>query len=304
MRVLPPITSDGLVITEAMLTSSTVAETEPQWNSLTTYGVGDIVRGSGADVHRLFESLTPNNQNSPLSDTTKWLDAGPSNRWRMFDLLRSTGSTGPSPMTVVLTPGKRTDAVGLVGLIADKVTISVTAGGNVVYTATQILSTRAITNWYEYFFSEFSYQQALAKFDLPPFANAIVTFTFERANGDVTVGGVLIGTSVFIGVTQHEAESDVENFSRIDRTDFGTAILVPRRSVPRTNQTVWCTKAEVNKVIAVRDALNAVPALWSGIDDAQSGYFEASLILGIYKRFSINMAYPNDALITLELEEV
>ena len=57
-------------------------------------------------------------------------------------------------------------------------------------------------------------------------------------------------------------------------------------------------------VRSVRRLTNAVPALWSGLDDQESGYFSALLIVGVYKRFTISMDQPEDALISLELEEV
>ena len=39
-------------------------------------------------------------------------------------------------------------------------------------------------------------------------------------------------------------------------------------------------------------------------DNNEDGYFEALLILGIYKEWTINMAHPEHAKITLELEEI
>ena len=64
-------------------------------------------------------------------------------------------------------------------------------------------------------------------------------------------------------------------------------------------------KSRVNKIIEVRESLNAVPALWSGLDDKDThGYFDAVLIFGIYKEFSISLDYPDYAKVTLQLEEI
>jgi hypothetical protein len=150
----------------------------------------------------------------------------------------------------------------------------------------------------------FSYREAVAAFDLPPYVNAVITATFTRETGDVTVGGLILGTSVYLGDTQYEAQSDALNFSTVDREFDGTAVMIRRRTVPKTSQELWCEKVRVNKVIKVREELNAVPALWSGLDDAEHGYFEALLILGFYRTFTINMAHPDRAVISLELEEV
>jgi hypothetical protein len=222
----------------------------------------------------------------------------------MFDLLRNTGTTTASPLTVSITPGQRFDSIGVVGMVADEVTVTVTVAGATVYTASASLLNRPTSGWYDYFFGAFRYRQEFARFDLPPYTDAVVTITLTKANGDVTCGGVVLGSSVYLGRTLHEAESDALNFSKIDRDDFGTATLVPRRSVPRTVQSLRCKKSDVDRILQLRDDLNAVPALWSGLDDQDSGYFSALLIVGVYKRFTITMDQPEDALISLELEEV
>lgn len=116
---------------------------------------------------------------------------------------------------------------------------------------------------------------------------------------------VVMGNKVYLGATQYNARSDSMNFSTINRDEFGGAILKPRRSVPKTNQTLWTPYDIVNSVRQVRTDLNAVPALWSGLDEKfDHPYFESLLILGIYKQFEIDLAHPQVALVNLELEEI
>lgn len=259
-----------------------------------------------AQVHRIYESQIDNNQGNPpaIDDGTKWLDIGPTNRWAMFDLLRNTATTVASPLTVVITPGRRIDSIGLVGLVADEVEITVTVDAVDVYTVTRNLSTRRVTSWREYFFEPFSTASALALFDLPPFTDAVITVTISRTSGMVSCGGLLIGTSVYIGELLYEAVSDAQNFSRVERNFAGDASLTPRRSIPKVTGNVRFDKAITNKIRDVRTALNAVPALWSGLDDVDSEYFEAVLILGFYKQFSINLDLPGHGMLALELEEI
>ena len=229
-----------------------------------------------------------------------WMIEGPA----MFDLERNTGTTQASPLTVVITPGERIDSLALVGLIADSVTIAVTSGGPTVYTATIDLTTREVLNWYDYFFQPFTYASSVAKFDLPPYVNGIITVTITRASGAVTCGGLITGLNTYLGTTIHSAEADALNFSRVTRDEYGNSELVPRRTVPKVNMTIVCEKANVNKARAIQALGNATPMLWSGIDDQDSGYFEAVLILGIYKGFRISMDQPETATISLELEDV
>lgn len=300
MRVVPPVT-----VTSATLTSSTCAEphaTETAYNSGTTYALGAEVIST--TTHKTYESLQAGNLNKALTNTDWWLEVGPSNRYKMFDLDRNSGTVQASPLSVVITPGRRINAVGLVGLVAEVVAVSVTSGGVPVYFASDDLRTRSVSGWKDYFFEPFSYKTSTLFLDIPPYVNAVITILLTRAAGDVTCGGVVIGNDVYIGTTIHSAERSALNFSTISRDEFGDTELIPRRSVPKTTQNVIADKDRVPRLLRLVEELNAVPALWTGIDDTASGYFEPLLILGVYKRFDINMDQPENATVTLELEEI
>lgn len=304
MKVIPPLT-----ITDAMLTTPAVSEPdatvgEVAWNSATAYVIGnEVIR---ATTHRRYRCIQAHTNHDPATDADGlyWTDIGPTNRWAMFDLLRNTGTVKAASLSATVTPGVRIDAIGVVGIVADSITITVTVSGSPVYTYTQDLRTRETLTWYDYFFGEFEQKTAVALFDLPPYVNAVITVALTRSTGSCVCGGVVIGQAIDLGATIHGAENDALNFSKIERDDFGTAILQQRRTVPKTNVTTRIKKAAVNKALRVRVDLNAMPALWSGLDDAASGYFEPLLILGVYKRFTITMDQPDDATISLELEEV
>lgn len=303
MRVIPPLT-----ITDALLTSSNASEPgsgETAWSSVTTYALGAEV--ISATTHRKYQSVQASNTNhDPTTDTTAtwWLDIGPTNKWAMFDLERNTGTTKASPLNVSITPGQRVDSIALVGLVADSVTVTVKVSGVSVYSETIDLLDRLVVNWYSYFFWPFRYRGETALFDLPPYTGAVIEVSISRATGDVTCGGLILGQNVYIGTTQHTAEREGLNFSKTERDEAGTVTLQKRRTVPRTTQQVRCDKANVPVVLDLIETLNAVPALWSGLDDQESGYFPALLILGFYKKLAVNMDQPDTALVSLELEEV
>ncbi|MDB5420307.1 MAG: hypothetical protein JWR59_254 [Brevundimonas sp.] len=304
MRVTPPLT-----ITPAILTSTSAAEPgagETAWDVGATYAEG--VRAISTTTHKVYESLNDGNigHDPATDDGTNWLEVGPTNRWKMFDLYRSTGTTGASPLTVKLTPGRRVDTIGLLGVIADHVTITVRVGAVVVYSATEDLRTRQVASWSGYFFTPFAYRSTVYQFALPPMTGAEVEVTFTKSAGEVSCGSLVLGTSAYLGTTLQGAVSDSLNFSEVGRDQFGIATLVPRRSIPKINPTTIIEKGAVNVVRSVREQLNAVPALWSWLDDQDDGYFEAGLILGFYTRFTITLDQPaiDYATVALELEEV
>lgn len=167
------------------------------------------------------------------------------------------------------------------------------------------LRLRRVRDGYEYAFKPFDLQPSVVLFDLPLISSMEVKVTLTRTSGSVKLGSFLVGTYAYLGATQYNAENDALNFSTVERDIYGNATLIPRRTLPKTLQTLRVNKAFVSDLIDVRSRLNAVPAVWSGLDDkGEHEYFEALLILGIYKQFKINASYPDEAEVTLELEEI
>lgn len=283
-----------------------VGEVYPVYASGSSCGVGGIVSNITTNVHELYTSQVAGNTGNALTDTTKWKLTGVTNKWAMFDYTRNVKTTAPLTFTSVFAPGRRCNSLGLKGIVANSYSLLVTSAayGGTIYSSSGSLNTRITLGWYDYFFGEFTTQESLAFFDIPPYSDAIFTLTLTSTSGDASLAACVVGSYVYLGVTQWSAVSDALNFSSITRDTFGNATLVPRRSVPKTSQQVACDKSRVNKVRKVREGLNAVPALWYGLDNGTDGYFDALSILGIYKQFSINVDLPVSALITLELEEI
>ncbi len=247
---------------------------------------------------------------TPASNSSYWLDIGPTNKYAMFDLLRDTqtssGLNGQFYCTIV--PGQRVDSIALIGLVADLLQITITSGGTMVYDTGSIdLSSRNVLDWQGFFFNAFTTRESFALFDLPPYLDAEITISLVSLDqlSVVKCGGCAMGQQFYLGQIDFDAESDVLNYSTVDRDFFGNVdAMIQRRNVPTTIQRIWIDKTYVNQARALRDALGGTPAIWSGLDDSADGYFESILICGFYKRFSINLKYPKEALISLELEDI
>jgi len=255
--------------------------------------------------HRLYESLAGSNTgNNPYTSPTFWEDIGPTMKWAMFDTLRNTATRGPSPLTVVVTPGTRIDTAAVLGVEADSVQLSMTSSAVTVYDETINLSARPVSNWYDYFFKAFRSDAAYLFQNIPPYTNGILTAVFTKATGAAACGALVVGSKVELGTTQKNPNDDALNFSTIERDSFGNSVLIQRRTVPKTMQTVWADSSLVADIRAARLSLNAVPAVWAGLTDNDSDYFPSLLILGIYKQWTISLAMASQVIQTIELEEV
>lgn len=126
MKILRPyaVTNDNL--------TSNIAEagTYPEYSVAAAYGVGDtVINAAGANpTHHVYQSVAAANLGNALSDPSKWLDLGPTNRFAMFDNVNGTATTGASIDATVAVTG-RADGVALFGLNAQAVRVSMTTTG-------------------------------------------------------------------------------------------------------------------------------------------------------------------------------
>lgn len=289
--------------------------TEDAWAVGTTYALGATVSYN----RRCYESLVAGNVGNtpplyPEIQTEKWFDVGPTNRWASFDLNSNTQTVTNSPMTIVFAPGERINTLGIAGMEANQLQVSATSvlGGGTVYpnanttSATGIfdLNTREVRDGYDYAFEPFSTIPSNVIFDIPPFSDIIITVTISSSSGNVKCGSIVAGTYIYIGQVLHHATADSLNFSTVERDIYGTATLVPRAAKPKTSQTLKLPSNRLNKVMAAKKALDAKPALWTGLDDSTSDWFEMLQILGIWKEFAFEADSYNMVEITLSLEEI
>jgi hypothetical protein len=240
----------------------------------------------------------------PEVTPSKWVEVGPTNRWAMFDLSRSTGSEVNTSVTLVLTPGTRVNSIGITGCSALSVDITVTVGAETTYSSSDDLFYRFTTSWYSFFVGPFKYKTNFAKVNIPPSLSSVITITFNMPSTGGSIGSIVLGNRVSIGDVQVRPTIEAINFSVVERDVYGNSILIPRRNVPKTTQSLFTSKSNVNKLMQLRSDLNAKPALWIGLEDETDGYYDSLLILGIYTEFSIAMNNPGYALINLTLEEI
>lgn len=298
-----------LEITDAMLISSTIAEpdeSEPAYNVATSYPEFAEVSVVTANSHLVYESLVSDNIGNPVTDETKWILKGSTNRFRMFDYNQGNPSVGQAPLTVVLRPGKRIDALMLDGLKASLLDITVRNGidGDAVYTLDGYLLSRNVNTFYEYFFAPFIYTKAVATFQIPPVPDPVIYLTLSDPSGLAELGRFAVGQSVHLGHIQWSPIVDSDNYSQIDWDEFGKSTLTPVPSIPTNELKVETDKVRLNAVRQFRDQANAKAAVWSGMDDLVHPYQESLILFGVYRSFQIDISNQALAVINLSLKGI
>lgn len=301
MIVVPPFP-----IAPSHLTACNVPEIsagEVVWGGGTTYAVGDTVLYE----RKKYECIAVHSSAlAPPLDSTNWLKIGASNKWEMFDLERNTKTVFSNEITFTLRPGKRINSIFLGGLLATTVNIRQTIGGVDVFNKTYDLGARKTPGWYQYFFGGFPINQAnILETQLSPNTGAEIHVTITRTASEVNVGAVIIGTSRDIGIAAYGAKLSATNHSKFERNEFGTAELVKRRTVPRANFELSVEAINVREIELLKQELNSVVAVWSGVNNENEHYyFEPTLLVGVYKSWDAVLAYPTLTKYSLEVEEI
>jgi hypothetical protein len=295
MKIIVPIT-----VTEAMLTDTSVAETDhTEWSSSTAYVAGNkVIRTTG--VHRRYESLTSNTNKAPESNPTDWLDLGPTNRWSMFDQKVGTVTTATTSMTFELTPGQVVTSIALLEVEARTITVTVEdAVDGVVYSKEIDMEMDLLgADWWHWFFDPFTRRTSCILTDLPNYHAPVITVEIEGATAEaVECGALVIGTlQTFADAVLWGASVGITDYSRKTTDDFGNIEIVERSYAKRASWQFQLPRTRVDYLQRVLAELRAVPAVYIG------GDYDATAIYGFFKEFSISITYPTHSECSIELE--
>jgi hypothetical protein len=248
-----------VAVTTGMLVSHNVPETDyPEWSIATSYPLGGRV--IKAATHRIYESAVAGNiADDPAGTSGRWIDVGPTNRWAMFDQALGTVTTRNDGMALTINPGA-VDSVALLDVVGATVRVEATG-----YDETVAVGPGPITF-----------------LDLPG-TGGNITVTVS-GSGAVSVGTLLVGTLVTLGVTGESPTAGIDDFSRKDVDEFGEVTVVPRAWAKRMSTRALIRTDALDDVANRIASVRAVPSLWIADDGTDS-----LTLYGFFKDFSIEV---------------
>lgn len=286
----------------SLLYSNIPEDDYPEYSSGTTYGINAIVMVlTGTYKHKLFQSLVVGNLGNPVSDTTKWLNLGSTNRWKMHDasLQTQTTSSNGTIHNQYRVNGICTGIAAL-NIFATAMRVRVfDEFDGIVYDRSQTLApSTAVTNWYEYFFTPApSFVPDAFFLDLPPYANALVEIILSSDVGGVACGALVMGEVVEIGGTQYGAKVGIIDYSTKESDDFGNYSITERAYRKTGDFQIMVDNSFVDQLQILLAGFRAQPVLYLG-----SEQFSSTAIYGFYRGFDITIAYPTSSLCSINLE--
>lgn len=288
-------------ITDAILTSSNVAETDyAAWNSSTAYTVGQKVIVIA--THKIYECLINNTNKYPPDyvDTTspEWLDLGATNRWKMFDQSYYNQTSNTGSIVIVMAPG-RINSLGIMNVEgASSITVGMMVDAVSVYSATANMIMGNVNDWYEYFYNPIERRSDFVFTDLPVYSNGILTITISGGIADTIKCGLCIpGFFVQIGESLWGAKVGVLNYSTKDQDVFGNYTIVKRKYSKTLSDSIFVANGRTGYLQKLIQPYYSEPALWVASEE-----FEATIIYGFYRDFSIVLEDYSGSQCSLEIE--
>lgn len=299
-------------ITDAMLVSSSINEpssAEPTWNSIDTFAEFGLVSVVTTNSHLVYESLQSGNSNHPtpippVESNSWWILKSYTNRWRMFEWNRGLPSSGGSPMTTTVRPGKRINAIVLLGMKAAtaEVTVQDGIGGATVYSITKDLLARHAMTPYEIAFTPFIYDTVFATFDVPPVGDPVVTVRLTHPDGVCELGRFAIGMATDLGEVEWNTVAEDENYSEITY-DAGKAVFDPVPSMPGLEMELSIDAKRVNRAVQFKDLANGRAVVWSAMHNIDA-YRQMHVMIGPYQRFKFTTLNHKQSAINLKIRGI
>lgn len=287
MKVVPPVD-----VTSAKMIANNVPENDnPAWSSTATYTIGQKVMLD----HRNYEAVAavpagvkPGAETVTAESPAKWVDIGPTNRWKMFNKRAGntwtpgTFTSNPESIDLTIRPGQRINSIGLVGVRAATIQVQMIVDGEVVYDVTQSMMLKAGGSWYRYYFGSFVTRENLALFDLPAFSNADIRVIASSPGGTAQIGMMVIGMSAEIGWARWGTGIGYESYSSIKESDFGDITITPRGGRDYVDFDVAMYTSKVSTAKRTLISLKDTAALYIG-----SEIVDPTIIIGRFDKFQL-----------------
>jgi hypothetical protein len=289
-------------VTEAMLTSN-VAQADAAWSSVTTYSAGAIKRRALNGIQHRWESQVGSNLNHDpaLDDGTNWIDLGASEPYLMFDgaVQSQTENADSIEVAVQFDADRLIDSVYFENLSATALHLTLTdAGEGVVFDETyDLIATSGITDFWAWCFEPVRRLASVVVTDLPPYPGILLEAELTEAGETVKCGALVPGLGRTLGGNQWGANVGIADYSVKQADDFGNFTPLERAYAKRATFTLNVDAGFVDELVTLLATYRATAALY--IADAN---FTATAVWGFFRDFNVEIAYPDVAFCSLEVE--
>lgn len=274
-----------------------------EYDAGTAYALDDYVIVSSA--HRIYRSLQAGNTgHDPESEVDPdnpvwWVDAGATNRWRLFDQVVNNPCAMAEVINVSLQLVGRVNRVYLLALDAASVDVRLrnSSGTEVFNEHYSLINSGGIDSWYDWLFAPIVRQPALRVIDIPPYLNARLDIAVRAPDGTAYCGEIVTGFARDLGGTQYGARVGIQDHSIKSTDDFGISSFTERTFARTSIYSLLVDRDAVTEVDRLLSEYRATPIIYDGSDDD-----EITILYGVFRDFYTVLAYAKQCICNLELE--
>lgn len=282
MNIVRPI-----AVTPSMVTTNAV-NAHADYVAGTTYASGAQVTYNLKTWLSLQDSNTGHTPGAAGSEAW-WSDAGPSNKWAMFDGEVGTVTTSADSLVVTIAPiGAPT--VALLNVQATAAQCVSVHGATELYNKTVSLwNTSLISDWAEYFFSEPEFRTEAIFEGLPSVPGQSITLTLSASGGVTQCGMCVPGLPFDVGLEQYGLKRSGTDYSTVTFDTFGKSTIKRRGYARKISTQTLLPNAAFDRIARRLDQIASTPVL------VLSGqpYFDSTIVYGLVS-YSLDLAlYPH-----------
>lgn len=304
MIVVKPFDIIGGLLTSSSIPEPDASVGEVVWTAGTsTTGTRRIM----TSTHYLYECVAvPSTTDAPDVGAAKavptWVIVSRTNRYRMFDEANSSQSTSASPLVVEITAVKGFDSAAIFNATG------VTSVRYQVYSQADVLvydkTLEAVDNsmridWWSWLFAPIVQRFKFFVNDIPRAANQRIVITVTGA-ADVSVGTLVIGKGLNLGVSCYGTSFKYINLSKVAENDFGDLTITPRRKYKLIDYDVRIDKQRIDFVVNTASSFVDIPCVWAGTDDSD----DPTVVFGYYINWQQNIDTPSKCTATFQIREL
>ncbi|MGO1190270.1 hypothetical protein [Vibrio casei] len=302
-----------LISKYVLYSDPTVLEAEfSAYNVKTNYQYGEVDPGDPVPAGSVFIKASTHRKYEAVVDTTldpidgvntiqsEWVDIGPTNRYSAFDGVIGNISEHQDEIIYTIRPQSQFNSISGFNVSGAR-EINVTmrdSSGVIVYDNDIVMRDNSeVTNWYQYFFSPIIEKSQFSVNDLPTYGGSSITLTII-GTGQVSIGEVVIGRQVDLGVAEYGTSLQLLDFSSKVQDNFGNFEVIRRGTSKLVNYDMNIQKNRVDYVFRKLASITTIPCVWVGVDE----YNDATTVYGYYKDSTINIDSPSICSTTISVE--
>lgn len=259
-------------------------------------GAAVALTGSQSGVHNATASQ---NANRPLTDSSYWLQAGATNRWKMFDAYNNTQTEHADSIVFTVCPQAIAQGIYLGNIDVDEISITGTdpTDGVVFSETTSMVIEDSNSSFFNWLFKPIRRRRQFCTLSLPLYYAASFEVRLKKPGGLAKCGMFRIGPLVDVGLSEYGLEAEIKDYSSTKFNFDGTSKTELRGYSKRQSVDVEVSNEIVSELYERMIEFRQRTVVFIG-----AKHIDLTLVCGVYSGFKIVIPGFRKSKLSLQIE--